>query len=317
MRQKTFLSRFLALALCLAVLAALTAGCEKKQDRSNTGLRALENGIWRQGSTLFREEAVTREDAIRYGAKLYNSIIESSLSGCHVYYAVIPDKNYFIRDTAGFPVLDYDALLDAFTGELRGAAYVDILDTLSPEDYYLTDYRWRQTELFDTVEALARAMGVEAYLTPREDYTAHTLSRFRGIYARNGGVPELSDELVYLTGAYTESAAVSGPLYDFDSVYVPSCFGDADGGDVFLGGTQPLLFLENEDAKTDRELYIFRDSFGSCLAPLFLGAYRKITLIDLRYISSFQLADYVSFTPGSDVLILNSVLTLNMAYEMR
>lgn len=345
MARKTILRRALALALCLTALAAAVAGCGNPipspagtaaptgsagpteppssagptgpAPSSPDGAEALKKGVWQQGGMLFQEETATDLDQIRYGAAFYTSIIDYYLKDCRVYFSVIPDKNYHIRGEAGFPVLDYETLLSTFTGELRGATYVDILDTLELEDYYLTDNHWRQTELFDTVSALARAMGVEQYLTPREDYTAHTLSPFYGVYAREGGTKALSDELVYLTSAYTDSAAVSGPLYTFGGVYVPEKFEGEDGYDVFLGGAQPVIFLENADAKTDRELYIFRDSFGSSLVPLLMGAYRKITVIDLRYITGAYLESVVSFTPGSDALILNSALTLNTAANMR
>ncbi len=349
MGRRTFLCRALALALCLTALTALAAGCggpipSPAGSSVPTGTnpagppassaptepaatepaatepeeaKALGNGIWQWNGMLFREEPSTNPDQLSYGARYYSTLIDTYLKDCHVYCAVIPDKNYYVRGEAGFPVLNYETLLDTFTGGLQGATVVDILDTLTPEDYYLTDNHWRQTELFDTVAALARAMGVEPYLTPREDYAAHTLSPFYGVFARDAETRALSDELVYLTSAYTDSAAVSGPLYDFDTVYVPEKFEGEDGYDIFLGGAQPVIFLENEDAKTDKELYIFRDSFGSSLVPLFLGAYRKITVIDMRYITGAYLPNVVSFTPGSDVLILNSVLTLNTAAIMR
>ncbi len=354
MGRKNLLCRAPALALCLMTLTALAAGCggpvpSPAGTSGPTGTnpaeppassaptepaatepaatepaatepeeaKALGNGVWQWKGMLFREETTTRQDQLSYGARYYSSLIDTYLKDCHVYCTVIPDKNYYVRGEAGFPVLDYETLLDTFTGGLQGATVVDILDTLTLEDYYLTDNHWRQTELFDTVAALARAMGVEQYLTPREDYAAHTLSPFRGVFARDVGSLFLFDELVYLTSAYTDSTAVSGPLYDFDGVYVPEKFEGEDGYDVFLGGAQPVIFLENEDAKTDKELYIFRDSFGSSLVPLFLGAYRKITVIDMRYITGTYLPNVVSFTPGSDVLILNSVLTLNTAAIMR
>ena len=50
--------------------------------------------------------------------------------------------------------------------------------------------------------------------------------------------------------------------------------------------------------------------FGSSLAPLLLGGYSKITLIDIRYIHLDYLKQYVDFTE-CDVLFLYSTLVLN------
>ena len=72
-----------------------------------------------------------------------------------------------------------------------------------------------------------------------------------------------------------------------------------------------MLSVENPEGQTGRELILFRDSFGSSLAPLLLGAYDRITLIDLRYIASPYLEQFVQFREGQDVLFLYSTSLLN------
>ena len=274
------------------------------------------NGIWIRDGVVYKNETATNENQIAYAAKLYNSVIETYLDGCNVYYTVVPDKSYFVRDS-GYPHVDYDKLFDIMKQGVDGAEYIDILDTLSVDKYYRTDTHWKQPDLFDTVKRLGDAMGVGEYLTSESDYTAHTLTPFHGVYIQQAALPVSSDDLVYLTSEQTDSAVVSGPMYKYDTVYIPELFDGMDGYDVFLGGTQPIIEIECPNARTDRELYIFRDSFGSSIVPLFTGAYSKITVIDLRYVASAYLSNYVTFTPGSDVLFLNSTLVLNTAMIMR
>ena len=55
---------------------------------------------------------------------------------------------------------------------------------------------------------------------------------------------------------------------------------------------------------------MFRDSFGSSIAPLLVENYKKIILIDLRYISSKILGSYIEFK-DQDVLFLYSTVVLN------
>jgi hypothetical protein len=74
--------------------------------------------------------------------------------------------------------------------------------------------------------------------------------------------------------------------------------------------------LENRAFSSEnppRTLYIFRDSFTSSLAPLLAAsdAYGKIVLIDLRYIDSRVLDQFVTFEDGSDALFLYSAQILN------
>jgi len=99
-----------------------------------------------------------------------------------------------------------------------------------------------------------------------------------------------------------------GPVYDLSRI------GGVDPYDVFLRGPQPLIIIDN-DAAPARELYLFRDSFCSSLAPLLAGAYSRITVIDLRYINLqlLYMPEIVGFeiTPGSDVLFIFSSQIFN------
>ena len=101
----------------------------------------------------------------------------------------------------------------------------------------------------------------------------------------------------FMTGEYTD-------IYNMDKLSSPDLY------DVFLSGGQPLLTIENPAGKADRELVIFRDSYGSALAPLLLESYGKVTLVDIRYMDSWLLERYVEFG-NQDVLFLYSTLVLN------
>ena len=74
---------------------------------------------------------------------------------------------------------------------------------------------------------------------------------------------------------------------------------------------KPILEIENKYSKNNNELYIFRDSFGSSIAPLLASEYSKITLIDLRYVSSTLLEKYLNPKENSDVLFMYNTLILN------
>ena len=74
--------------------------------------------------------------------------------------------------------------------------------------------------------------------------------------------------------------------------------------------------MENPNATTDRELILFRDSFGSSLAPYFLQGYKTVTLVDIRYVSSSLLEKFISFH-GQDILFAYSTLILNNSSTMK
>ena len=81
-----------------------------------------------------------------------------------------------------------------------------------------------------------------------------------------------------------------------------------------------MIHVENPEAKTDARLILFRDSFGSSLAPLLLEAYREVILIDTRYIKPELLADYVDFETNMEntqILFLYNTLLLNNSSMLR
>jgi hypothetical protein len=89
-----------------------------------------------------------------------------------------------------------------------------------------------------------------------------------------------------------------------------------DPYDVFLSGSVSLLTIENPKSATDRELVIFRDSFGSSLAPLLVESYAKVTLVDIRYLQSERLGQFLQFD-DQDVLFLYSTLVLNNSETLK
>ena len=81
---------------------------------------------------------------------------------------------------------------------------------------------------------------------------------------------------------------------------------------MYLSGARALLTIENPAADSDRELIVFRDSFGSSLAPLLVQGYARVTLVDIRYLQPELLGQLLDFH-GQDVLFLYSTLVLNSA----
>ena len=228
---------------------------------------------------------------------------------------MIPDKNYFLAEANGYPALDYQALTDALRKQTEFAAYIDLFGTLTADDYYRTDSHWRQENLLTAADTLAAAMGVAL---PDNRYTEWTLDRpYYGVYYGYAALPMEPDQLTYLTSDLLDACTVynyetgkTGPIYDLAKG------ADKDPYELFLSGSVSLLTIENPNADTDRELVIFRDSFGSSLAPLLVPGYAKVTLADIRYLPSSQMGKYLTFT-DQDVLFLYSAPVLNNSETLK
>ena len=161
---------------------------------------------------------------------------------------------------------------------------------------------------------LAAAMGADA----AADYTEVTLDRpFYGVYSGYAALPLAGETLRYLTNDTIAACRVTnfetggeGPVYDLEKAR------GSDPYELFLSGSVSLLTVESPNARTDRELVIFRDSFASSLAPLLLEGYSRVTLVDIRYLSPTQLGRYLTFT-DQDVLFLYSTGVLNNSSTLK
>lgn len=258
------------------------------------------------------------ENSVNKAAAKFRSIYEEYMQGtdCKVYLSVIPDKNYYLATKSSYPAMDYDRMFSLLREGTDFAEFIDITDELEISDYYKSDIHWKQEKLAGVVNKFASALGVSEDLS--SDFTEQVHDGvFYGVYAGQSALPLKPDRIVFLTNEATENSTVynaESGLYN--SVYDLDKLDGRDPYDVYLSGAVPLLEIENPTASTERELVIFRDSFTSSLTPLLLEAYAKITLIDIRYINSSLIGNYISFS-NQDVLFLYNTLILNSSEMLK
>lgn len=280
-------------------------------------LRQLDNnGVYAAEGHLAKLDYPVNPDLVRHAAERFSAVYETyfAASGANVYYTVVPDKNYFLAEQNGYPAMDYELLTDTLRAGMPYAEYIDIFGTLSLDKYYRTDAHWRQETLMPTAEKIAAALGadIEASYTPR------LLDKpFRGVYSGKTDLSLDSEPLYYLDSAVLSACRV----YDYETekylpVYDLEKASGRDAYELFLSGSKSLLRIENPNSSGDRRLIIFRDSFGSSLAPLLVPAYAEVTLVDIRYIASARLGSLIDFD-NADVLFLYSAGVLNNSETMK
>lgn len=252
------------------------------------------------------------DNAVSRFRRIYDKYLEGK--NVNIYLSVIPDKNFFLAGENGYPVMDYEELADYLKAQADYMQYIDIYDCLELSDYYKTDTHWRQEKLIDVARRLAKGMGV----TLSGEYTCEALDRpFFGVYHGQSALPLEPEQIYYLDSGILEGCRVYD--YETDSVGKVYDMEAAEGKDpyeLFLSGPKSLMRIENPGADTDRRLIIFRDSFGSSIAPLLVEGYAEITLVDIRYLSSELLGKYLEFD-NSDVLFLYSTLVLNHSETLK
>ena len=276
------------------------------------------NGIYLIDGVAAKLEYPLSDASIDYAVSVLNDVYTRHLSDtdCQIYQAVVPDKGYYLASQNGYPAMDYATLMKRMEQGLPWAHSIDLSACLTADDYYRTDTHWRQERLLNAAQKLCTAIGTDK---PRQDdYTPTPLDiPFYGVYYGQAAIP-MASETIYLMESEILSQCT---VYNFEtgattSVYDREKLNNRDLYDVYLSGAAPLLQINNPNAATDRELVVFRDSFGSSIVPLLVQGYKTITLVDLRYMSSSILGQYITFD-GQDVLFLYSTLVLNDSNSLK
>ena len=275
------------------------------------------DGIYIENGYVAEMQEKIDENSIDHASTILNYIYNTYLKnkGITPYISIIPDKGYFLSEENGYPTMNYDEFIDKILAEVDFATYIKIKDSLSVEDYYKTDTHWRQEELVDIAKLLVDGMGGNH----DSKYTVNELANpFKGVYFDRAPRPLKPETMYYLTNENMKNVKV----YDHQnkkeiSLYDMAKAEGKDPYDMFLGGELSAVTIENPDAKTDKELVIFRDSYGRSIIPLLVDDYAKITVIDIRYISSSMTLRYLVQFEDQDVLFLYSTLVLNASYEMK
>lgn len=274
------------------------------------------NGIYLVEDTVAKLEYPLSQSSVKYATGRLQYLYDTYLADtrCKIYASMIPDKSYFLAEANGYPAMDYEEMEKLYREALPWAQYLDIKDRLSASDYYRTDTHWRQEKILPVAQTICTAMNASAF----EALTPVILEKpFYGVYFGQAALPMEPEELVVLRSEVLDNCTVTDPItgkttavYDMEKLETPDLY------EVFLSGAQPILTIENPAGEPGRELVIFRDSYGSSLAPLLAQSYSKVTLVDIRYMYPDQVGQYVTFE-NQDVLFLYSTLILGSGRSLK
>lgn len=267
------------------------------------------NGYYKKEGYISKLEYPLKEERVKRSIenqqRVYDLYIKNT--DCKLYQGVIFDKNYYLAPQYGYPVMDYSEYVSMLREGTEYATYIDLSDAISLESFYKTDQHISQEHFLLVAQRLGEAMN--------NDFTASYETKelavpFYGAYKHQSALYAAPDKIRYLTNAMLDACEVTSYntavpqksyMYDLNKAY------GKDPYELFLSGADAFVTIENPMTESNRELVLFRDSFGSSLAPLLVSGYKKITLVDLRYMNPQILGDYLSFD-NQDVLFLYSTL---------
>jgi len=269
------------------------------------------NGIFLKDNKIYKSNYPTNKKSINNFIDHVNKLSNLLSSNNKVYMMIIPDKNYYLEEEL-FLHINYDYIYNELNK--TGLTNIDIRDILNIDDYYLTDTHWKQENISKVVKVLSENMNFKY-----EDikYKKNKYNDFYGVYYGESALKRDPEVLTYLTSNIFDNVSVKYlENENLNELYNTSKLDGLDSYEVFLDGASAFIEISNPNAKTNKELVIFRDSFGSSLTPLLVNYYKKITVIDNRYISSIVFKDLIKFDK-QDVLFMYSTLLVNESGSLK
>ncbi len=270
------------------------------------------NNIYISNGYAAKQEYPLNLNSADFAIKKFQSIYDTYLKNTDskVYMTLIPDKGYYLAEDSGHLRMDYKKLYSRLEDNTPWANHIDLRDTLSLKDYYHTDTHWRQETLLPAAGKISETLGIT--IPDNDKFSTEKIEKpFYGVYFGQAALPMKPDYIEIMHSDILNHAKV----YDYETkeytgIYSMEKIQGKDMYDIYLSGAKALLSIENPMATTDRELIVFRDSFGSSMIPLLVQDYARVTAVDIRYINSSRLNDFIEFN-GQDVLFLYSTLTMN------
>ena len=269
----------------------------------NIFMKEENQGIAVTQNTMYEIKDSYDYNKLKNSVASINTVANSMFYENDCYFVLIPDKSCYINSNNNYSYLDIEKELTKFLHPR--ISYIPIYHTLSLDSYYKTDLHWSQDKLTDTKNAILNSIGYNE----SENYSSNKIEGYFGSYAVKSALSYIEDDIIYLTNERINSAQVfnyetntTTNVYDLAKLQNEKSL---DKYDIFLSGASPLLKVSAPES-TGKTLILFRDSFGSSLAPLLLEYYDTIYLVDLRYIDASLLQNFIDISSDYDVIFLYS-----------
>ncbi len=213
-------------------------------------------------------------------------------------------------------VTNEKAFIDECSQKLTNLNVIDALSYLSGRSdeyiYYRTDHHWTSLGAYYAYSAAAKQLGFNAI--GLDKFNVETASNsFRGtLYSKTLDESITPDSIDYFFLASGEPSVkmtrINGAeMETFDSLYVRDYLEVKDKYSSFTGSNVPVVTIET-DVDNDKELLIIKDSYAHSLVPFLSKHYKKITMVDLRYINT-DLNRFVNIREYDQILFVYNAIT--------
>ena len=283
------------------------------KNNENKGNSISKDEYYVKENAIYEKFENINENAINTNINKINEISDKYLKDMNIYFTLIPNKEYYLDEQNKQQFNQIENIVRSKVN--NNIKYFTIKETLELDDYYRTDMHWKQECLQNTIEKIQQELNINVENTNNK-YEEKSLGDFYGQYYKEINDNNIKpDELKYLSNKVLENCTVYNlenkkeeKIYNLDKVNETK-----NKYDLFLSGATSISIIKNKEINNNKKLILFRDSFGSSIAPILTENYEEIILIDIRYVNYTILENYINFEEykNADVIFLYNTRVIN------
>jgi len=223
-----------------------------------------------------------------------------------VYFMLAPTSQEIYADTLppNFEPGSQKAFIKYCYDNLRNISGIDVLTPLYENRdkyvYYRTDHHWTGGGAYLAYCAACLKMGTLPYEYSWFDIE-HASGDFRGtLFSKTLNSRVTPDIISFYTLTSPQPATspiVKAPditltvntgaeIKKYDSLYFREYLSKKDKYSAYLGDNVPILDITANLENNDNSLLIIKDSYANCMIPFLVNHYKRITVLDMRYINT-------------------------------
>jgi hypothetical protein len=274
-------------------------------------LKKENNEVFVVDGNLYDKFYGINQPYIERAASLIDNIA-GLINSDEIYLSIIPSKAHML-DRSKYLLSDQNIIADHLKQHVD-AEYVDLMDLAieGNEDlFYVTDHHWTTEGAIQAYEILIATMGYE----PITDYALELATdSYVGSNYGKAAIKSIGKDKIYLAhNDYLDNMTVQrfetlDTFKLFDSIYFREKLDGLDPYDIFIGGLGPITIIENNRARSNEELIMFKDSYSHSLAPFLAQHFKRVTLFDLRYVRKEYIYDTYDLTGKTILFIFNTTI---------
>ena len=236
------------------------------------------------------------------------------LGADHVKVMLVPTASEVLLDklpsfAEGF---DQNGMIDEVYGMLPEGTTIDVRDVLKDHSdeyiFYKTDHHWTSLGAFYAYQAFCEAMGFEVPTLEDATFTEVSNEFLGTVYSKlNLNISKDSMHTVTLPNTPSKIQMTLDMAEKFDTLYNDEFLSQKDKYSYYLDGNHALTEIAS-NSEGEGTLLIIKDSYSHCFAPMTLGNYEKVYLVDFRYFN-MPISQFIMQNRVTDILVLYNAVT--------